>query len=512
MRHLLVFTIFTLLLPTTASARFTDFEFTEFVSRFCGILESGHALCVSAEVDSADLAPDPALTFTAIGVGEYYACGITTDADLACWGAGEEGQLSPPAFDAPVVELSVGRYHACAVDREGNLKCWGQNTQGQSEPPQPATGFRDVDVLSINTTCGVRMDGQLACWGLVNALPFPEGVDDPSRSPIVQLEHAVFVGCAVRADGTADCWRGRGADSTVIAEFRDGPYERAFPLDPNDGRSACAVTLNGEIDCVNGPPDSSFYDRFPPPFEVTRSTEMYQLTRGTGFFLMGLNFDNRIEPVDGSFGDDIQRTLDIINGDLQLETATLTDAQYYGAGGGVEIFFDVTNSNTRFRINNDIEVYRNGELITTTDSDRSYYDATAADGQQYEYTLRVVHVLGQAGDFSNAISVDTTAAGATDVLLPVADASRPYRPAGLRAEIYWFDVELFWDRNRSGNVEAYEIRKNGELVAVTRGTSWYDDSGVSGDNPQYDVLAVGSDNQLLGIDSVSLQIGPAECR
>lgn len=81
----------------------------------------------------------------------------------------------------------------------------------------------------------------------------------------------------------------------------------------------------------------------------------------------------------------------------------------------------------------------------------------------------------------------------------------------MRVEIYYFDVELFRDRNITGNVQAYEIRKNGELVALPRGTSWYDDSGETGDNPQYDVLAVGPDNQLLGIESVSVQIGPAEC-
>jgi len=60
-------------------------------------------------------------------------------------------------------------------------------------------------------------------------------------------------------------------------------------------------------------------------------------------------------------------------------------------------------------------------------------------------------------------------------------------------------------------VNNYEIRKNGELVATTRGTSWYDNSTQGGESYQFDVVAVGNNNEILGIESVSVQIGPAEC-
>ncbi len=519
MRNLLLFAVLALALPQTASARFTDFSFNRAGTNFCGLLESGHALCTSGSIDSTFLMPDPEQTFTAIELGNFYACGITSQGGIECFGRGGEGQLSPPEFDAPVVKLSVGAYHACAIDSDSNLKCWGQNVHGQTEPPQPTSGFRDVVARSLFDSCGVRDSGELVCWGRGLTPQFPPGLDDASLSPIAQISANDISGCVIREDGTADCWEritSQGETNVVtVAEFRDGPYERAFPLAAGDTRPYCAVTLNGELDCADGPYARGPSNFAPLPLGITRDTQLHQLLRSNGLFVHGLTFDDRIEAVNISLGSVLQRHLDIINGELTLDTVTLNDAQYYGAALGVELFFSVrteSQNRTRFQINNDIEIYRDGELLATTDGIASFVDSSAVDGQEYEYMLRVVHALGQVGEFSNAIQIATTAAGTGDVLLPVPTTTRPNRPAGLRAEIYFFDVELFWDRNFSGNVEAYEIRKDGELVAVTRGTSWYDDTSVSGDNPQYDVLAVGRDNQLLGIDSVSVQIGPAICQ
>lgn len=512
MRALLLVAFVAILFPPSASARFTDFAFSRFGSNFCGLLESGRAECVNGgSADVTALAADLEQTYTKIGLGSLYACGITTVGEVDCWGSGGEGQLSPPAFDAPVVTLSVGDYHACAIDSDSNLKCWGQNVHGQTEPPPPATGFRDVVAYSIFNSCGVRIDGELVCWGRLLSPQFPQGLDDVSLSPIVNIETNGDTGCVIRTDGTADCWQGN-PESTVVAEFRNGPYESVFPLASGDNTPMCALTVNGELDCAEGPYERGSFGLAPLPLGVTRSSEFYQLTRGSGQFVYGLTFDGRIEAINVSLGTRLQQVLDTINGELDIHSATLTDAQYYGPATGVELFFDFVPRAISL-INNDLEVFRNGELIAVTDNLASYLDSTVVEGQLYEYTVRVVHVLGQKGYFSNAISVNTTSmSDSTDVSLPIPDTSRPDKPAGLRAEIYWFDVELFWDRNNSGNVAAYEIRKNGELVAVTRGTSWYDDSGAEGDNPQYDVLAVGQGNQLLGIDSVSVQIGVTECR
>jgi len=82
----------------------------------------------------------------------------------------------------------------------------------------------------------------------------------------------------------------------------------------------------------------------------------------------------------------------------------------------------------------------------------------------------------------------------------------------LRAEIYWLDVELIRDRNHSGAAEQYEIRRDGEVVVTTRGTSWYDNSTEEGLMYVYDVVAVDFEGTLIDFQSVRVQIGAAECR
>lgn len=111
---------------------------------------------------------------------------------------------------------------------------------------------------------------------------------------------------------------------------------------------------------------------------------------------------------------------------------------------------------------------------------------------------------------SNSISVRTSTTESDITNNP--QSARPNEPAGLRAEVYWFDVELFWDRDFSGNVRNYEIRRNGELVATTRGTSWYDASTADGGRYVYDVIAVAEDNSILGFRSVPVEIGTAVCQ
>lgn len=70
MRPLLLLAFAVLLLPHTASARFTDFALTRFANNVCGILESGQAVCASGPNNSLNEAflapPNPDQTYTAI--------------------------------------------------------------------------------------------------------------------------------------------------------------------------------------------------------------------------------------------------------------------------------------------------------------------------------------------------------------------------------------------------------------------------------------------------------------
>src|SRR5437588_412267 len=77
--------------------------------------------------------------------------------------------------------------HACALDAVGNVRCWGSGTSGQlgdglmtdSSTPVVVSGLSGVVSISAGpyTTCAVRGDGTVTCWGLFFAGPTPVDIN-----------------------------------------------------------------------------------------------------------------------------------------------------------------------------------------------------------------------------------------------------------------------------------------------------------------------------------------------
>ncbi len=460
------------------------------------------------------LIANSAIVYTTVESGNYYSCGITDDGVVDCWGVPtQDGEISPPSFDNAVVNLSVGPYHACAVDSQGIAKCWGQNVHGQTEPPLPADNFVDVHAFGIFNSCGVKRNGEVLCWGRDGLNVIPNNLDTVFPSRITEFKTNGDTSCATRADGTVSCWQFKAQNQT-IANFSNGPYKKVVTA--NDNRyAACALTFNGEVECVQPAVSANGAITTPILQTIERLPNTYQDIANNSGDLYGWTLDNGLVGIDAGVGSRVSRLLDIVNGTLDMPELTLNDAVYYGAGSGTELFFDIQGSIFNFILEYDIQIIRNNEVIATTDSQRSYMDRTTSPDQQYTYEIRSVHSFGQVGPSSGSIEVSTGAAEPSNPgespTAPV-ESGRPDKTTGLRAEVYSQDIELFWDRNFSGNVLKYEIRKNGELVASSRGTSWYDNTTKAGEAYQFDVVAIGHDNQILGIDSTRVQVGPAECR
>ncbi|MGQ7843084.1 hypothetical protein ACUNV4_01315 [Granulosicoccus sp. 3-233] len=507
MRRISALLTVVLSLPLLAQADYK--QITVLGDRFCGLSDSGSVSCTSASDPTNPTLQPPEAIFTEIGLGFRHACGITDSGDVQCWGLDtHEDQIYPPGFDAPVVKLSVGSYHSCAVDSEGTAKCWGQNVHGQADVPADIDEFADVSTISYYSSCGIKGTEDLFCWGYFHStlVPYAARTD----SPFTQFESSDSIDCAVREDGTADCWSAN-VGNLVVAQFRNGPYRKVIPMQQRDDNVACALTDAGELDCVG-----RLYvgrDRNPAPLAVTRLPQTYADVHADGSRLYGYTTAGRLELVLGSQDETRQVLLDTINGELSMPVLTLSAANFYGSATGTELFFDVSGVSIHdYRRNYDTQVFRDEVLLDTTDNMGSYMDRTATAVESPVYTLRAVHAFGQTGDFSNALRPGNTsdAPDGPGSYLPVDERSAS--PEGLRAEVYWYDVELFWDRNTSGEVRSYEIRKNGEFIDTTSGTSWYDASTADGDLVQYEVIAMGADGALLGLDSVRVQIGDPVCR
>ncbi len=94
----------------------------------------------SAEVVAPGAAIEGTLA-TDVQVGERYACALTRDGAVRCWGAADRcrlgravGATADRPVDVPVSGarvLAVGAAHACAITGEREVRCWGEGAQGQ---------------------------------------------------------------------------------------------------------------------------------------------------------------------------------------------------------------------------------------------------------------------------------------------------------------------------------------------------------------------------------------------
>jgi len=508
-----------LLALSSTHARYTNIAVTAFASgsnansMFCGLREDGHVECFHQSFrEPSVINGNPALTYSDIGVGRGYACGITTAQDVACWGDAIEAVLSVPTFEFPVIDLSVAPYFACAVDNDTNVKCWGHGDSAETQPPGDQRGFIDVAINSRRSACGLKSDGTVVCWGDVDDAviepSLPIGINDLTRISANGRYGENLRFCGIRSDGNVMCWFPGGA---TIAQLNTGPYREVYQVESLAKSHVCAITFSSEVHCaeVDRTPTETSEGSGEGFFTIETFTDTYEAITLWGSRLCGITTYNRLQCFDDGaaaepvLSESYQELIDIINGELEMPPMVLTDAQHYGFG--VEVFFESSELlPTQFSNKYDVQIFRDGELLTTTDNGSSYIDRTIAPSQAYDYAVRALHFHGQTGELSNTISVTSTN---TISQAP----ARPQPVKGLRADVYWFDIELFWDRDMSGEVRNYEIRRNGLSVGTTRGTSWYDNSTVEGEQYYYDVIAVAHDDVMLGISSVPVLIGDRQC-
>jgi len=130
------------------------------------------------------LTPTPVLgglTLATVSIGELFACGVTTAGAAYCWGSVNEGDyLGNGATDArgsptPVAvsggltfaAVGVGNEYACGVTTSGAAYCWGNSPLGVNSTPVAVPGGFTFATLSAGwfSTCGVTTAGAAYCWG-----------------------------------------------------------------------------------------------------------------------------------------------------------------------------------------------------------------------------------------------------------------------------------------------------------------------------------------------------------
>lgn len=232
-----------------------------------------------------------------VGDGGDYACAVTNEGFVYCWGSNTfgtlgnsaSGQGSPnarrvqcarvstgcEASGAPlsgIVSVEAGSKHACAIHKTGELLCWGANDRGQlGDGTLMARDFPGVVPLAFpvsqvatafETTCIVDTSGVARCWGDDTFGSVGRGNEDGSRNEPITLPSKVcetgssgtcaelggvrsisgfaWTFCALLDDGGVRCW-GRsdpqlGSPHTTLSIVRP-----VTPCAPDPGSNSCAL-------------------------------------------------------------------------------------------------------------------------------------------------------------------------------------------------------------------------------------------------------------------------------
>ena len=269
---------------------------------FCAVLPGGNVVCWGqgdlGQIGDGSMmhraTPTPvALAGPAVDVngGRYDTCAALASGVVQCWGEGTSGQLghgSATSSPTPVtvetigdvVEVAVGAIHSCARQRAGQVYCWGNGAEGRLgnggsgilPSPVEVMNMSDAGRLGMSggsTTCAIRADGTLWCWGnnaegsvgdgtrMHGLVPTPVS----SAQTFIDADARDETACAIDATSRVWCWGynpdgqvGTGDTTTpqlvpvqVRREgggFLDGAIEVSLGVS-----HACALLSTGEVHC-----------------------------------------------------------------------------------------------------------------------------------------------------------------------------------------------------------------------------------------------------------------------
>lgn len=249
-------------------------------------IDAGHDSIVASGVDSGLDDADGGEIAASISAGNAFACVVTTDGKVWCWGDNSCGELGTAGevpyvsatplqvqgLPSAVTSVSAGGCGACAVTATGGVMCWGSGALGNgSTTPRSApiqvtgltSGVTAVSVGLNDYACAITASAGVECWGsefgqfvapeggTTNLVPMPFG----GLSGVTGISVGGDTACAV-SQGGLYCWGqnayGQLGNGATLASAGPVPVmglTSGVASVSVGNTTACAVTTSGGVQC-----------------------------------------------------------------------------------------------------------------------------------------------------------------------------------------------------------------------------------------------------------------------
>ncbi len=202
----------------------------------CGVRTSGAIACWGNN-DNGQADPPRDTTFKGVTAGTDHTCGLHTDGAVTCWGSNTSGQTDTP--DGVFIAVAAGDDLTCGLRIGGIAECWGDIWSPEKERSSNWT-FKALS--AGGHVCGLTTGGGLNCWDD----PFNQarGTEDETFTAF-STEGTAGAGsstvstCGLRHDGSVKCWG-------VVEGEREGPFT-AITVGASH---MCATRPDGTILCA----------------------------------------------------------------------------------------------------------------------------------------------------------------------------------------------------------------------------------------------------------------------
>ena len=214
-------------------------------------LDDGAPICWGAGFTGGAESIQGIPPLSGIQAGLAFTCGLTPDADMACWNSNSELAITP----GPFTSLGLGLHHACAVRTDGGVFCDGAHFSRRSQPPP--TKFVQISG-GWNHACGITETSDIECWGSGVAGAPGERLSAPEGEFT-----AVSIGwrnsCALRPNGRATCWLQPDTQnpSELSEAFGGVRFEQPVELFPLPSGDLAVVERKGVIAAYSDEPNAA---------------------------------------------------------------------------------------------------------------------------------------------------------------------------------------------------------------------------------------------------------------